>query len=87
MARRSRKYRTRLLRPYRYNLWNGGKRTSTCAKGSATERQNIFRENNKEADLWAGYGAKGISMEWVDESAIDWIQSNRDVLILGWELQ
>ena len=33
---------------------------------------HIFREHNKEADLWAGIGAKGISMEWNDESATDW---------------
>ena len=32
----------------------------------------IFREHNKEPDLWASFGAKGISMEWKDESAIDW---------------
>ena len=32
---------------------------------------HIFREHNKEADLWASFGAKGISMEWKDESAID----------------
>ena len=25
-----------------------------------------------EADLWASFGVKGISMEWKDESAIDW---------------
>ena len=32
---------------------------------------HIFREHT-EADLEAGLGAKGISMEWNDESAIDW---------------
>ena len=32
----------------------------------------IFWEHNKEADLWAGCGAKGISKEWKDESASDW---------------
>ena len=36
---------------------------------------HIFREHNKEADLWAGLRAKGISMEWNDESRF-----------LGWEL-
>ena len=33
---------------------------------------HIFREHNKEADLWAGFGAKGINMEWIDDSAVDW---------------
>ena len=33
---------------------------------------HICQEYNKEADLWAGFGAKGISMECNDESAIDW---------------
>ena len=33
---------------------------------------HIFRELNKEAELWAGFGTKVISMEWYDESAIDW---------------
>ena len=47
------------------------KMASTCAKGGDWA-VHIFREHNKEADLWAGFGAKGISMEWNDESAIDW---------------
>ena len=33
---------------------------------------HIFRDHNKEADLLAGYGAKGISKEWKDKSATDW---------------
>ena len=32
---------------------------------------HIFREHNKEADLWAGFSAKVISME-TDESVTDW---------------
>ena len=33
---------------------------------------HIFREHNKEADRWAGYGAKGREDEWVYDSIIDW---------------
>ena len=36
---------------------------------------HIFREHNKEADLWVGFGTKGTSMEWKDESATDWTKA------------
>ena len=48
---------------------------------------HIFREHNKETDLWAGFGAKVNSLEWYDESAIDWTKVTGILLILGWELQ
>ena len=31
-----------------------------------------FREHNKDADLWAGKGAKGRAEEWVDTTRIAW---------------
>ena len=48
---------------------------------------HIFREHDKEADSWASFGAKGISMEWKDESAIDWTKVTGICSFLGWELQ
>ena len=33
---------------------------------------HTFREHNKEADLWAGKGAKGRAEEWVDTTRIAW---------------
>ena len=72
MARRSRKYRIGLSRPCTYNLWNGGKKGVDLSQKIGDWSVHIFREHNKEADLWAGFGPKGISMECNDESAIDW---------------
>ena len=33
---------------------------------------HTFRERNKEADLWAGKGARGLAEEWVDTAPITW---------------
>ena len=33
---------------------------------------HTFREHNKEADLWAGKGARGRAEEWVDTVRITW---------------
>ena len=33
---------------------------------------HIFREHNKEADLWAGKGVKGSEEEWVDTANVVW---------------
>ena len=33
---------------------------------------HIFREHNKEADLWAAKGAKGHVDEWVDAAHVVW---------------
>ena len=35
---------------------------------------HVFREHNTEADLWAGYGAKGREAEWIHDSVIDWAE-------------
>ena len=35
---------------------------------------HVFREQNTEADRWAGYGAKGREAEWVHDSVIDWAE-------------
>ena len=34
--------------------------------------KHTFRERNKEADMWAGKGAKGCAEEWVDSTRIAW---------------
>ena len=57
-----------LLRLYRYNSWNGVDLSQRIGDWAV----HIFREHYKEAELWAGFGAKGHSEEWKDESAIDW---------------
>ena len=33
---------------------------------------HTFREHNKEADLWAGNGARGRAEEWVDTARTSW---------------
>ena len=35
---------------------------------------HVFREQNTEADQWAGYGAKGREAEWVHDSTIEWAE-------------
>ena len=34
---------------------------------------HIFREHNKEADAWAGKGARGLTNEREDESDVVWL--------------
>ena len=39
---------------------------------SADLATHIFREHNKEADLWAATGVKGLEDEWVDDAHVIW---------------
>ena len=63
-------YRIVLLRPYRQLEW--WKKGADLCQRIGDMAVHIFREHNKEADLWVDFGAKGISKEWKDESATRW---------------
>ena len=68
---RSRKYRIVLFETIQIQLMEWWKKGVDWCQRIGDWAVHIFREH-KEADLWEGFGTKGHSKEWKDESAIDW---------------
>ena len=46
---------------------------------------HIFREHNKEADIWAGKGVKGREEEWTDAANVVLSEVTDLCGLVGWE--
>ena len=59
MERPNKKNHRKLLTIPSCSSWTGGNKGVELSHRTGDWATQIFREHNKEADRWAGYGAKG----------------------------